>query len=103
MFPSKDGYQLEKINEIIYCKADGAFSSIYTLNEKPFITTASLKNLEELLPPEIFFRIHKSYLINLNHVKKYDKKNTKIFLENNYELDVAVRRANEFLRLLTIK
>jgi two-component system LytT family response regulator len=56
-----------------------------------------------MLPPAIFFRTHKSYLVNLNYVKSFDKKRGVAILENNKAIDVASRRVDEFIKALRVR
>ena len=100
LLPAKNGYNVVKINSILYCKADGNYSNVYTLDGKSFLLTAILKNLEARLPVSIFFRTHKSFLVNLNYVKKVDKAKNLIFLENDKVVEIASRRVNEFEKVL---
>jgi two-component system LytT family response regulator len=100
LFPSKNKYHIEKINNILYCKADINYCYIYTLTKNPYLITTTLKHLENLLPKNKFFRTHKSYLVNLNHILSFDKKEMKLVLENNQTVNVAHRRADELLRRL---
>ena len=61
-----------------------------------------LKFVEELLPPDFFFRIHKSFLVNLNYIKSYDRTDGhKVILESGMEIEVATRRIDEFVSTLT--
>ncbi len=100
--PTMDGFRLEKIKNIIYCEADENYTKIHLNTGDMVMVPRTLKIIEELLPPKYFFRIHKSYLINLNFVKSYSKTNGyKVLLENGTELDVAVRRNDEFVKNLT--
>ncbi len=100
--PTLDGYQLEKINNIVYCQAEETYCKIFTNRNEAILVARTLKNIEELLPEELFFRIHKSYLVNMNYIKSYSKTDGyKIILENGIELDVATRRNEEFLKALT--
>jgi two-component system LytT family response regulator len=100
LLPAKNGYNIVKINSILYCKADGNYSNVYTQDGKSFLLTTLLKNLEERLPDSIFFRTHKSFLVNLNYVKKVDKAKNLIFLENDKVVEIASRRINEFEKVL---
>lgn len=100
LFPSKNKYHVEKINNILYCKADVNYCYIYTLTKDPYLITTTLKHLENLLPDSMFFRTHKSYLVNLNHIISFDKKYMSLVLENNQIVKVAHRRADELLRRL---
>jgi DNA-binding LytR/AlgR family response regulator len=53
--------------------------------------------------PSLFFRTHKSYLVNINYVKSIDKEHGKIRMENGAEIDLAVRRVDDFLQALALK
>ncbi len=100
--PTLDGFQLEKVNNIVYCQAEETYCKIFTNRNEAILVARTLKNIEELLPEELFFRIHKSYLVNMNYIKSYSKTDGyKIILENGTELDVATRRNEEFLKALT--
>ena len=100
--PTLDGFQLEKVNNIVYCQAEENYCKIFTNRNEVILVARTLKNVEELLPEEIFFRIHKSHLVNMNYIKSYSKSDGyKIKLENGIELDVATRRNEEFLKALT--
>jgi two-component system, LytTR family, response regulator len=102
--PTLKGYVMEKINNIVYCEADENYTKIFTVSGQPIIVSKTMKVVEELLPPEYFFRIHKSYIVNLNYVRSYDRsEGHRITLENGTVLDVATRRTDEFLKVLTRK
>jgi len=100
--PTLVGFQMEKISHIMYCEADENYTKIYTIRGDFVLVSRTLKSLEEMLPVEYFFRIHKSYLINMNFVKSYDSsEGHKILLENGVELEIATRRNEEFVKELT--
>jgi len=100
LLPAKNGYNVVKINSILYCKADVNYSVVFTLDGKSYTLATTLKNLEERLPENIFFRTHKSFLVNLNYIKKYDKGKNIVILENDKIVEVAVRRAGELEKVL---
>jgi DNA-binding LytR/AlgR family response regulator len=56
-----------KINDIIYVQALGDYVNIYT-PEKRYTVHITLKGIEEKLPADKFYRLHRSYLVSLNHV-----------------------------------
>lgn len=102
--PTMTGFKLEKINNIMYCEADDNYTKIHTAQGTEILVSKTLKFVEELLPAEYFFRIHKTYLVNLNFIASYDRsEGHKIILENGKELEVATRRINEFTVLLTTR
>jgi two-component system, LytTR family, response regulator len=98
--PTKDGYQIEKMNNIIYCKAQESYCKIHLAGNFSYLVSRSLKQMEQILPAELFFRIHKSFLINLNYLHSYKKAEGYIILKNGEELEVATRRSEEFLKRL---
>lgn len=100
--PTLEGYQLEKVTNIVYCEADENYTKLYTIQGTSILVTKTLKAMEELLQIDIFFRIHKSYLVNLNYIKSYSKtEGYRVTLENGVVLDVATRRNEAFIKALT--
>ncbi len=102
--PTFTGYQLEKINSIVYCEADQNYTKIITIRDETILVSKPISYLEDILPQDIFFRIHKSYLVNLNFIKEYNRsEGFQVVLENGITLDVATRRNQDFLKALTGK
>jgi two-component system, LytTR family, response regulator len=98
--PTMDSFQVIRIDDILYCSASENYSYVYMLNGEYYLVTRSLKALEEILPVDTFFRIHKSTLLNLNYVKSYSRKDGYIVtLENGIKFDVANRRQEEFTNI----
>lgn len=100
--PTLTGYQMEKINDIIFCEADQNYTKIHLVSGKCIMVSKTLKHIEDLLPEELFFRIHKSFLVNLNYIKSYNRKDGhKVLLDNEVQLDVANRRTEDFIKAIT--
>ena len=100
--PTLTGFQMEKISHIIYCEADENYTKIFTVRGDFILVSRTLKFVEEMLPPQYFFRIHKSFLVNMNFVKSYNRiDGHTILLENGVELEIATRRNEEFVKALT--
>ena len=75
--------QIIKLDNILYIEGLKDYIKIYTVkNVKPVITLNSLKNLQQNLPPERFSRIHKSYIIGLEHIKSINK--TQVIINDKY-------------------
>jgi len=55
--------------DILLVQREERSTVIYTCDEGRFVTSDSLSEMEERLPKDVFFRCHKSYIINLNHIK----------------------------------
>ncbi len=101
-FPTMDGYQMERLNNIMYCEGDSNYTKIITGDGRTILVSRTIKEVEELLSSEYFFRIHKSYLVNLNFIRSYSRsENFGIYLDDNQWLPVSTRKNDEFLQVLT--
>lgn len=103
-FPTESGFELIKTNAIIYCEADSNYCSINCLDGRKITLSKTLKHVEELLPSNIFQRIHKSYLVNLNYVNRFNKTNELLVeLTNGESLPVSVRQKEDFINAILQK
>lgn len=93
------------ISEIVYVKGMSEYLRIYTTSQhKPIIVLLSMKRIEDrLAPPLPFMRVHRSYLINLNHIREFNR--SAIILDTGEEIPVGdtYRAAvNEFVSRLSV-
>lgn len=98
------GYVLEKVGNILFAEAQGNYTKIHTFDNRNILVSKTLRIIEEMLPEESFFRIHKSYLVNLNYLTKYDK-SVGLFVEliNGIKLPVSVRNNAGLIHVITAK
>lgn len=95
--PTEDGFQVIRVEEVMYCLEANDQVHVYTLQNESFKVTHSLKAMERILPVDSFFLIHKTTLLNLNYVKSFSKKDGGIVtLENGQHFEVDPRRQDEF-------
>ena len=83
--------------EILYIVSDGNYSTFHTTNNKKIVVTKKLKEINTILPNEIFFRVHNSYIINLTKVKEFFKTDGYVILEDNHKIPVSRQKKSEFL------
>lgn len=69
--PNKDGYEFADVRTIIFCEAKGAYSRVHLQGRMPVLISRSLGDMEEMLPEEMFQRIHHSTIVNLSFVSHY--------------------------------
>lgn len=99
--PTLEGLLFYDINDIIHLEANSNYTNIYLINKTKITASKTLKEFEELLPEDIFFRSHHSYLINLNYIKRYIKGDGgQIELQNGTYVEVSRRKKEEFLKAL---
>jgi two-component system LytT family response regulator len=97
--PSNDGLVFVRVEDIIYCEASSNYTLIHTTDGKKHVVSRTLKEYEDLLVDQDFFRIHNSYLINLNALKKYVRGDGGyVVLNNDVSLDVSKRKKEGFLQ-----
>jgi len=75
VFKIKDGYStvIIPIDSIIYVESEGNYVNIFC-DEKKYVARQSLESIIDELPDSNFFRIHRSYLINIKKVSKFSRK-----------------------------
>ncbi|MEO8168996.1 MAG: LytTR family DNA-binding domain-containing protein, partial [bacterium] len=98
--PTLDGLEFLQVSDIIRCQSDVNYTHIYLREPHKKITVAkTLKEFEELLTEYNFFRVHNSHLINLAHIKRYNKgTGGYVTMNDNSEVEVSTRRKEEFLK-----
>ena len=92
-------YKVVNARDILYCKADVNYTEIYTLEKLKFVVTKTLGKVEEILHYPFFYRCHKTYLVNLNHIDSYNKIDGYIRMKNGELIYLADRRIEEFINL----
>ncbi|NOR29007.1 MAG: response regulator [Lutibacter sp.] len=102
--PTQQGYDLIKLNNIVYCQSESNYCKITCIDGKQILMAKTLKFVEELLGNQLFVRIHKSYLVNLNYVIKFDKvDDLKVTLANGEQLPVSIRKKEHFINAILQK
>lgn len=98
--PGVRGVEFIDHDSIIYLKSNINYTIFYKNNGKSAIATKTLKEYEDVLPPQQFFRIHKSYIVNISAIKGFSRSTGMVLLENEVQLPVARRRKDQFMSLL---
>lgn len=95
------GIEFEDIEDIIYAEAKGNYTEFFLRSGKKVTSSRRIGEIEEGLPVKTFFRIHHSYIVNLQYVIKYHKgRGGYIILQNGQSLPVSQNRKDEFLKWL---
>src|SRR4029079_9276204 len=69
--PYREGYEFVEVSHIIYCQAEGAYTKVFLDNKKYILVSKTLGDIEELLPTDLFQRIHHSTVVNLDYVTHF--------------------------------
>ena len=85
-------------DDIVMLRADKSYTTVHLIDKRTLLVTKTLKEVEKKFKYPEFFRVHASYLVNMNHVKEYSKKNGDILtLINDLEAAVSRNKKNELL------
>ncbi|MGN6615644.1 MAG: LytR/AlgR family response regulator transcription factor [Ilyomonas sp.] len=92
-----DGYDIVDINNIIFIEALDSYTKLKLINNVSYVASRSLKDFEELLSEKGFYRVHKSYLINLRHMVKIVKGvSASVVMSNGVQVPVSARKKDVF-------
>ena len=95
--PSDTTKQSLLFDDIVFIRSDGGYSIFHTLDRGHIITSRSIKFYEQILPENIFFRTHKSFIVNYNHIKALPSgRSGQIIMTQDKMADLSVRRAPDF-------
>ncbi|WP_299098519.1 LytTR family DNA-binding domain-containing protein [uncultured Winogradskyella sp.] len=88
------------VDDIVYIESDGNYSTLFLQNQKKIVVTKKLKEVDAILPEHYFFRIHNSYIINLNKIKAFIKNEGYVIMDSDQKIPVARQRKSDFLEKL---
>jgi two-component system LytT family response regulator len=98
---TSDGIHLHPVKSIVRCASDGNYATVYFEDKSKLLVAKTLKDLEVLLAPYPFERIHKSHLINMDHLKRYyNRFSGEVEMSDGAVLPVAQRKKTALLELL---
>jgi len=96
--PTLKGFIVLKLDDIIYCEAERSYTIFHLAGNKTVTVSKSLIEYDNLLQDTSFLRIHKSFLVNLHHVKEYQRgEGGLVIMSDNAEIEVSRRKKDQFL------
>ncbi|MBW8686034.1 LytR/AlgR family response regulator transcription factor [Chitinophaga rhizophila] len=97
--PSHEGLRMLLVKDILYCAADGDTTLVHLVSTpEPCLVFRSLKEVESQLKNKGFFRVHHSYVVNLNHMDRYIKGDGgDIIMKDGSCIPVSRHRKQEFM------
>ena len=77
------------LNEIVYSEASNNYSKLILTDGKQFLISKTLKDVQEVLEEEHFLRVHRQYIVNLNHVKHFNRNEGILTMDNGDHIPIA--------------
>ena len=92
MLDVENGFIMCNTRNIEYCYANQSYSVVVTNTKNEILVTKSLKELQEILPQNQFYRTHKSFLVNIYYIRKFVRaKESYVLLKSGVKVPVSVR------------
>ena len=95
---SLEGMIFLQLDQIVHLESDGSYTTFHLLNKERHLVARPLKDFEELLPPDEFFRLHQSHLVRIPFVKKIlREEGGYAVMEDDCKIPIARRRKSDFM------
>lgn len=99
VIPTSHGFNVLNIDDILRLEADGCYTNLITKDKKSTFVSRTLKDFEESLTKNLFFRIHKSHLINLKYIADYSNLGGNfVKMTDGSKIEVSRRKSSEFMQ-----
>ncbi len=96
-----DNVYFVKMNDLLYCEAEGTYTRFYITGGGPILVSKNLKEYADLLEPMGFLRTHHSYLVNPDKIKLFDKtEGGSLVLEGGASVPVSQRKKEAVMQAL---
>jgi two-component system, LytTR family, response regulator len=82
--------QVVKLSDILYCKSDRSYCSIFLHSQESVLITDNLKSISELFDP-YFLRVSRSVIVHCRYIQRVDKKSKTIHLSNGASLNFTIK------------
>jgi len=90
------------VQDIMRCEADKNYTSFFLTDNKKIVVSGSIKDYEDMLCEQGFYRLHKSHIVNLTYIKSYEKAyGGTVILTDGSHVPVAVRKKNQLIELFS--
>lgn len=97
--PTLSGYEIIKIEDVVYFEADESYTRIFLSNGKKLISSMTIARYEKVLDNSIFYRIHKSFIINIrHHLKEFNRHDGNVaIMDSGVSIPVSRRKLSGFI------
>ena len=87
-------------DQMVYCESDGPYTTISMEDGRTIVSSRPIGEYDEMLSEYGFYRVHRSFLINLAHILRFDKQEGgSVVLTGDAQIPVARRKREELLEL----
>jgi two-component system LytT family response regulator len=100
--PVANGLEIIKLHDLVYFEAEGSYTKIHIRQQQALLVSKKLKYFEDLLGDDpMFIRCHRSYMVNLQSIKKFVKSDGgNLILEDGRTLPISIEKVEEIVAAL---
>jgi len=100
--PTLSGYEIIRVEDIIHLEADESYTRIFLTNGKKLTSSMTIARYEKVLDTKIFFRVHKSHIINMRyHLREFNRHEGNVAIMDSGEaIPVARRKLSGFINAI---
>jgi len=95
--PNNRGVDYVDINDVIYFEAINRYTKV-VLKDKEILSSYSIGNFKQMVEEQLFYHVHRSYIVNLNHIARYDSSGI-IIMSNKKEIPISKNIKDQFLSI----
>jgi two-component system LytT family response regulator len=91
---------LVNLKDIVRCESEKNYTHFFTIEDEKITVSKTLKEFNDLLNDYSFYRVHQSHLVNLEHVKRYEKQDGGfLIMDDNSSVPVSFRKKEDLMKL----
>jgi len=99
---TSDNIYIVDIDEIVRCESDNNYTIFHIVDGKTIVMSKTLKEYESILPNSDFLRVHRSHLINIQFLERFEKKNSgRVIMKDKSIVPVSVRKKEQLMEMLS--
>jgi two-component system, LytTR family, response regulator len=87
--PGQNGVSFIDLNEIVFVEASNNYSKLILSDKRICTISKTLKDVQEVLEEEHFLRVHRQYIVNLNHVKQFNRNEGVLTMANGQHIPIG--------------
>nr|WP_293844275.1 LytTR family DNA-binding domain-containing protein [uncultured Arsenicibacter sp.] len=97
--PYQQGIIFLPVSEVLYCESDSNYTKVVATQNRSFLLTRTLREVQEILEERNFLRVHRQYVINLDHIKLFMKgEGAYLVMTNDVSIPVARNQKEKLIR-----
>ncbi len=99
--PEARGYKIVDIDKIVLFEGNNNYTNVHCTDGKVILSTKTLKEFEQIIDGRLFFRVHKSYIINLSHLNEFvNHDGTYVVMSNKVQIPVSRSKTAELFQIV---